>query len=292
MKDWVIVALLMLSPGCYYATRLQDLQNRLALVEAQANVTSTELQGIKDKTQNEGELLKKKLAETDTTTRSSIARDEAQWDRVNREFAGLRGQLEVAQNKLQELERRGGAVSPSLPAPATPPVPAADAGIPDAGTPAAPRPPEGAVPPPAAPAAAAPVQDTPNTPEEILAKAKAFTRTDVAYSRRLYTEYLRRWPQGERAPEAYLALGESYYDERPRRCREALYEYEKVINGFPQAPEASLAYLHSGDCFAELKLPSDARLFWETLVKDYPKSREATVARRSLARMKAAGRKR
>jgi TolA-binding protein len=47
-----------------------------------------------------------------------------------------------------------------------------------------------------------------------------------------------------------------------------------------------LAYVRSGDCFARLKNPEAAKLAYEQVVKDYPKSPEAKMAQVGLSGLK------
>ena len=83
--------------------------------------------------------------------------------------------------------------------------------------------------------------------------------------------------------EAHFGLGETYYTES--KCREALYEYGKVIQDFAKTPSAPEAYLRSSDCFRKLKMIEESRLALEELVKDYPKSDAAKTAKVKLAEL-------
>jgi len=47
-----------------------------------------------------------------------------------------------------------------------------------------------------------------------------------------------------------------------------------------------LAYVRSGDCFARLKNTDAARLAYEQVIRDYPKSPEAKAAANRLADLK------
>ncbi len=47
-----------------------------------------------------------------------------------------------------------------------------------------------------------------------------------------------------------------------------------------------LAYVRSGDCFARLKNADAARLAYEQVLTDYPKSSEAKLAQKGLAALK------
>ncbi len=106
---------------------------------------------------------------------------------------------------------------------------------------------------------------------------------EVALARQLYNEFLKKWPRDESVGDVHFALGETYLEED--RCREALYEYGKVISDFPKAKIAPNAYLRSGECFKKLKLNSESKLALDELVKQFPKSDAAKTAKTRLAEL-------
>lgn len=116
-----------------------------------------------------------------------------------------------------------------------------------------------------------------------LAASKA-RAADPAVARKLYDEFLQKWPKHELAGEAHFGLGELFY--KDDRCREALGEYLKVLQGYPKTKSAPDAYLHSADCFGKLKMNAEAKQTLEELVKKYPTSNAAKLARTKLKKGK------
>jgi len=106
---------------------------------------------------------------------------------------------------------------------------------------------------------------------------------DVALARQLYNEFLKKWPREESVGDVHFALGETYLEED--RCREALYEYGKVISDFAKSKVAPNAYLRSSECFKKLKLTSEAKLALDELLKQHPKSDAAKAAKPRLAEL-------
>jgi TolA-binding protein len=92
-----------------------------------------------------------------------------------------------------------------------------------------------------------------------------------------------KWPKDELAGDAHFQLGETYFTED--RCREALYEFGKVIQEFGKADVAPKAYLRSSECFKKLKMAPESKLALEELVKQFPKSDEAKSAKARLAEL-------
>jgi tol-pal system protein YbgF len=112
-------------------------------------------------------------------------------------------------------------------------------------------------------------------------KAKA---GDITTARALYQDFIRKWPKDDLAGDAHFALAESFYGQD--NCPEALPEYGQLIKSFGKSKSVPLAYVRSGDCFARLKNPEAARLAYEQVVKDYPKSPEAKMAQKGLSGLK------
>lgn len=106
---------------------------------------------------------------------------------------------------------------------------------------------------------------------------------DKQLARTLYNEFLKKWPKDGAAGEAHFGLGETYYTDE--KCREALYEYGKVIQEFTKTRSAPDAYLRSADCFKKLKMVAESKLALETLMKEHPKSDAAKTAKVKLAEL-------
>jgi tol-pal system protein YbgF len=106
---------------------------------------------------------------------------------------------------------------------------------------------------------------------------------DKQLARTLYNEFLKKWPKDNSAGEAHFGLGETYYTDE--KCREALYEYGKVIQEFTKTRSAPEAYLRSAECFKKLKMVAESKLALETLMKEHPKTDQAKTAKVKLAEL-------
>ncbi len=124
----------------------------------------------------------------------------------------------------------------------------------------------------------------PDEPKEFLKLANEKQKGgETPLARALYNEFLKKWPRDELVGEVHYALGETYLEED--RCREALYEYGKVISDFAKSKVAPSAYLRSSECFKKLKLNSEAKLALDELVKQFPKSDAAKTAKTRLVEL-------
>src|SRR5712692_9423581 len=121
-----------------------------------------------------------------------------------------------------------------------------------------------------------------------LAESKA-SAGDLALARVLYGEFIKKWPKDELSGEAHYGLGEAFYADN--KCREALFEYGKVIKEFSKTKSAPSSYLRSAECFGKLKMNDESRLALEEVVKSYPKSDAAKEAKQRLAELAKARKK-
>ncbi|MGQ0505786.1 MAG: tetratricopeptide repeat protein [Myxococcaceae bacterium] len=108
---------------------------------------------------------------------------------------------------------------------------------------------------------------------------------DGAVARALYVQFLKKWgkDKDDSVAEAHLGLGETFFSDA--KCREALYEYGKVIEDFPKSKSAPKAYLRSSDCFSKLNMNEEARIALEEVVKGFPKNEAAKTAKAKLAEL-------
>ncbi|MGF1511214.1 MAG: tetratricopeptide repeat protein [Myxococcota bacterium] len=85
------------------------------------------------------------------------------------------------------------------------------------------------------------------------------------------------------APAAQMLIADTYFAEG--EYQQAAAEYNRVRKEYPGSSVLPAAYLSLGRCFQRLNLTEDARLFFQTVVEQYPKSRAALEARSLLKRL-------
>lgn len=89
-------------------------------------------------------------------------------------------------------------------------------------------------------------------------------------ARRFYRSFIQRFPQDPRAPQAHIAVGQSYSAEGKHQAAAA--EYQRVVDTYRNAPEVPEAMWLLGQSFVELKFCSDARVLLQDLERRYPRS--------------------
>jgi tol-pal system protein YbgF len=102
---------------------------------------------------------------------------------------------------------------------------------------------------------------------EAQARMNAGKRDDA---RRFFIAFLQRFPQDARAPQARIALGQSYATEG--KHTQAAAEFQKVLDSYKNSPEVPEAMWLLGQSFVELKFCSDAKVLLQDLERRYPRS--------------------
>ena len=92
-----------------------------------------------------------------------------------------------------------------------------------------------------------------------------------------FKNYLVRFPGASNAPDAHYYLGESYYS--LSRYLEAVAEYQTVVKDYPRSRLAPACFLKSGYCYQKLGEGDLAERAFRELISRYPRSEEAERAR-------------
>jgi tol-pal system protein YbgF len=247
--------------ACWYpGDRGRLLEERVDRLQATNQELQRNLAEAQDKYKATQAKLEATLEQLDKAARRSDADIGIQMQKTVEDVAMLRGQVETYQHRIGELEaalrktqddaeQKAVAASPELQAKKK-----------------------------------ADEVKRPDDPKDFLKLADQTAREgDKQLARTLYNEFLKKWPKDGGAGEAHFGIGETYYADE--KCREALYEYGKVIQEFTKTRSAPDAYLRSADCFKKLKMVAESKLALETLVKEHPKSDAAKTAKVKLAEL-------
>lgn len=200
------------------------------------------------------------------------------------ELARLRARVEALESEARDAKAKAAAPPPVLPPPAAPvPSPAAA----EARAPVPSGPPASATGPvrsalvlpraerPRKPAARA------ASPEQTYAAALATFRTREHGQAVLdFLDFIAKHPGHPLVANAQYWIGEAYYAQRD--FRQAMAEFSKVPRTAPGSAKAGDALLKIGLCQRHLRDEARARLTWQRVVRDFPRSEAAVKARRFL----------
>ncbi len=273
MRRLALIALPFLLSGCFYpAARGRALETRLDQVDASQAQIQAELKRTREQLDATLPLIDEKIAQVskaldglDKASRRSGADIGIQLQKTVEDLAQLRGQVETYLHKIGELETALAQTNEAtekrlLALKGEEALKEAEA------------------------RKKAEELKRPTDKKEFLALAQERARGgDVAVARQLYSEFLKKWPKDALVAEAHFGLGETYFAED--KCREALFEYGKLLQDYPKSDATPNAYLRSSDCFKKLKMQEESRLALEELVKGYPKSEAAKTAKTRLAEL-------
>lgn len=109
-------------------------------------------------------------------------------------------------------------------------------------------------------------------------------------ARASFRSLLAKHPTHDKADDAQLQRGETYF--RERKYQESLGEFQRVFEKYPDSSLADDAAFRAGEAAEELKWCTDARAYFGLLVKKWPRSDLARKAKsRDAALKKSAGNK-
>lgn len=97
----------------------------------------------------------------------------------------------------------------------------------------------------------------------------------------LFSNFLREHPAHALAPNAGYWLGECHYT--LKQYDSAVLAFKDVVALYPAHDKAAAALLKAGYSYAQLGDSANARFYFEALVKDFPASSPASLARTRLA---------
>jgi tol-pal system protein YbgF len=227
-----------------------------------------------------GEALKAVNSRLDDQTsleRKAFADGKVQMDAIS-------GDIRIVREKVDETNVRLGSISQELESirQAIPEPGAASMTMPPVTDPTAPA---TAGTPPALTAPVAPV-----TPPAGINPQRLFQTSFGDYTTGNYTlavegfqSYLKYFPKGVQAHEAQLYVGEAHFQEK--KDAEAVAAYDRVITNYPGSASVPQAYYKRGVTLMRLGDVDRARESWEALMKQYPDSQQAVLAKQGLERL-------
>ena len=105
-------------------------------------------------------------------------------------------------------------------------------------------------------------------------------RGSSSVARTGFEELLRSYPQSEDAPEAMVYIAETYAAERNQVAADSVYGL--VVDRYPTSPKAATALYKRALGLRAAGRTTQARASFERVIKDYPRSDEAALAREQL----------
>ncbi len=108
-------------------------------------------------------------------------------------------------------------------------------------------------------------------------------RNALATARMAYQELLKTYPADPRVPDVLFYVGETFASEAPDS---AVAYYTQVIARFRTSPRAPTALYRLGRLEEARRNPAAARTYYDRLIRDYPTSDDADLARDRLKNLR------
>ena len=97
-------------------------------------------------------------------------------------------------------------------------------------------------------------------------------------------QFIKDFPKSEDADNAQVMIGNSYLNQ-PGKNQQAIDAYDLAIRTYPKGDRIAEAYVKKGMALSNLKQYEQARAAFETVIKNYPDSAEATLAKQLLDKL-------
>lgn len=124
-------------------------------------------------------------------------------------------------------------------------------------------------------------QITPGNPDQLFAAAYGdYSRGNYDLAISEFRQYVETYPSSEMADNAQYWIGECYYGKK--LLNEAIAEFDKVSILFPKSDKVPGARFKKGMTLIELGQQEAGRAEFTALIKLYPRSNEAVLAKQQL----------
>ena len=284
----LVIALGVLAPA------VADAQNRREMqMMADIRMLQEQNQQLQVVLTQLGDALKAVNARLDDQTnanRKGFADSNLKVDQFATDLRVVRERVDETNVRIASLSQEVEALRLSIPQFPSPAAPAVDPALPpDSGTPAAAGAPStpGTSPSPTAPTTPPP-PPTPlgpgMSPQRLYETAWAdYTSGQYDLCISGFDTYLRTFPKSELADEAQLYIGECNFSSG--KHQEAIQAYTQVITLYPRGQSVAPAYYKRGLAFENLRQLDRARESFEAVLKNFPASDPARLAKQALDRL-------
>lgn len=271
-----VVTLALLSVGLMPATpAAADREHQQIMADLRMLQEQTQqLQGLLNGLGDALKAINSRIDDQTALERKAFADGKVQMDGMSGDIRIVREKIDETNVRLSSLSQELEAMRDAMPEPGQPvQPPVSDSTLPD-GTPA--PPPAATAPPPANPAGISPTRLFQTSYAD-------YTAGDYDLAVTGFGNYLKYFPKSVQAAEAQLYIGQSY--EGANKYADALTAYERVIVNYPGSEPLPRAYYKRGGVLEKLGQIDRAKESYETVVKQFPESASARLAKQALDRL-------
>jgi tol-pal system protein YbgF len=247
------VAVLMLSAGC-------SSQKRVRAQQSEMDTLRRELRYLKDQNsqlRREFDALQKQLSEQELNIKQSKADLSAQMLEVSQQVQAVQNQLQDINYRITAVTQRGGAGAYQPPTGFS----TADSN--------------------STPAEESPSLGLDESRELYNTAYRDLIRGNYQLALQGFRQFMQEYPNNELADNAQYWIGEVFYAQG--RFPDAIQEFEKVVKLYRSGDKTSSAILKIGYAYLSIGETEQGKIYLEEVIKDYPDSQEANLAKGRLA---------
>lgn len=253
----------------------QQLMADIRMLQEQSQQLHALIGGLTDALKAISTKIDTKIDDQTGLTRKGFADEKVVVDAISGTMREIREKVDETNVRLGSLSQEMEAIRQAIPPPSPAPV-----FVDPAAPPSTAVPPGGSVP-PAAPVAPAPVAGM--SPDRMFEQARSdYYAGQWSLAVSGLETYLRYFPKGVRADEAQHLIGQSY--EGDSKYQEAVDAYDRVIRNYLGSKFVSQALYKRGVAYERLGQIDNAKQSWETVLKQFPDSQEASLAKQGIDR--------
>jgi tol-pal system protein YbgF len=270
----VAAAVLSPAPAAAQSRREMQMMADIRMLQEQTQQLQQQLQAALDAISAQLKAISTRVDDQAGATRKSFADQKLAVDQFGSDLRVVRERIDESNVRITSLSQEVEALRLAIPSMAAPAVP----GVP--GDPGAP--PASDVQPPATPAP--PMTMSPAlSPQRLFASALSdHSVGQWTLCIQGFTSYLKDYSRNDAADDAQWYIGDCYYADG--KFPEAIEAFNRVITSYPKGDRVPDAYYKLGLALNNTKQTDRAREAWETLMKQFPDSDAARLAKQNMIR--------
>lgn len=268
-------------------TQLDNLQQQVESLQRTVDTQTAVLKMLVEQTSQNVNAMKATIAKMAQAQQQSLANTNNQMDSMTSQIQQLSSSLDEAKGQIAKLSSQVAQTQKILqtintqPNPNVPPSPNTAPGAQGA---------QGAQGGSASAAGPAPTGDAPAQPPPVPDPQTLYNSAYQDYTQGQYPlaiqgfqQYLQNYGDTDLASNAQFYIGDSYYAQKD--YKNAIKEYDKCIEQFPGGNKVAASYLKKGYALLALGETSAGERELRALIRRYPSSHEADLARQRLRRL-------
>lgn len=279
-------AVVLAAPASAQSRREMQMMADIRMLQEQTQQLQQQLQAALQVLGDNLKALNQRMDDANGVNRKAFADQKLTVDQFGSDLRIVRERVDETNVRITALSQEVEALRLAIPQ-YPPPAMTTDPNAAPGGAPAeVPSPTGGAPAAPAAPPPMPPVQPVAPgvSPQRMFDTSYAdFTSGQWSLCAQGFDQYIRSFPQNDAADDAQFYIGECQYNDG--KFAEAVQAYSRVIAGYPRGDKVPDAYYKRGLVLDRMGQADQAKESWETLMKQFPDSDLARLAKQNLDRL-------